>query len=908
MILIIFLVLGGLRPSPAAQAQPLHRPAEVYSPPINRWRTGCIECPRSFYTLTDHSLRLDSAGRAHIAYGGDALYYAWHDGAAWQSEIVDGTAAAGHYASLALDAWGYPHIAYFVDRVALYEVRYAYKDASGWHISTVDGPGQISGFTALALDAVGYPHIVYYKDIALNYAYQDASGWHMQVIDSKGWVGQYNSIAIDAQGYAHVSYYDASDDSDLRYAYQDAGGWHIQVVDSSGAAGQGSSLALDANDCPHITYYEGIARVVMYAYQQTCPAEGGWQIQTIGPAGVSMGSTSLALDAQGFAHASYYNDNDSSLSYAYQDAGGWHTQVIATGSGSNYVSLAWDGSTGAHIISNGSSLVFIYPGASGWEEEIVDRSDRVETGSELAIDGQGNLHIAYLEANSPGLRYASRVGGEWQVQTLDGISDPFGMGLDNQGYAHFCHADGGLAYTYQDVSGWHTTVVDPDGSSYSCYIAVDSQDYPHIIYYSSPFHGEGWRYTYQDTAGWHTSYLGYYDFTACALALDEQDYAHILSIGGILTYVYQDGSGWGSTVLESGLFNYGALALDANGYAHASYYDVIGGDLKYAHQDASGWYTDTVDTEGDPGKYTAIAVDAQGYPHISYHDSEFPYTGNLKYAFQDAAGWHVQTVDTTYSTGYNTSIVLDGSGKPYISYYNDVTSDLMLAYPLLDRAFLPMALKGYQQPHRLELRLDEPAGATAFADASGSNHPAWCTGASCPAAGQPGVRGTAVQFDGLDDFITLGNPAGLNFTGRVTLEAWVWLQSTTGVQDILAHGYTLTPERELFLRLSNGMYQAGSWDGTGHYAAFAIPAEDVGAWVYLAGVYDGTYWRLYRNGVEVSASEQPQGALLVEANWAVGAAGSGTERFFSGRLDEVNLYARALPAEEIWQHYQNSLR
>ena len=69
--------------------------------------------------------------------------------------------------------------------------------------------------------------------------------------------------------------------------------------------------------------------------------------------------------------------------------------------------------------------------------------------------------------------------------------------------------------------------------------------------------------------------------------------------------------------------------------------------------------------------------------------------------------------------------------------------------------------------------------------------------------------------------------------------------------------------------------------------------------MHLAGVYDGTTWRLYRNGIQVSSSAHPIGAVTVTVNWAIGATGDGTSRWFSGAIDDVRIYNRALSAAEV---------
>jgi hypothetical protein len=168
----------------------------------------------------------------------------------------------------------------------------------------------------------------------------------------------------------------------------------------------------------------------------------------------------------------------------------------------------------------------------------------------------------------------------------------------------------------------------------------------------------------------------------------------------------------------------------------------------------------------------------------------------------------------------------------------------------------------------------------------------------------PGRFGQAFQLNGTTQYVDLGNPAVLNFSGQITLEAWIKPQSTSGLQDIVAHGYQVSPNNaEDFLRINNGNYEVGSWNGNNAFAQAPIPAGDIGQWIHLAGVYDGTRWILYRNGVQLATSgSTTQGALPVSStDWAIGARGTGTERFFKGVIDEVAIYNRGLSPSEILQ-------
>lgn len=71
-----------------------------------------MDTPKEFRLNGERNLRLDSNDHPHAAYGGDHLYYAWHDGVSWHKEVVDATPGTGDYVSLALDSRDRPHISY----------------------------------------------------------------------------------------------------------------------------------------------------------------------------------------------------------------------------------------------------------------------------------------------------------------------------------------------------------------------------------------------------------------------------------------------------------------------------------------------------------------------------------------------------------------------------------------------------------------------------------------------------------------------------------------------------------------------------------------------------------------------------------------------------------------------------
>jgi hypothetical protein len=166
---------------------------------------------------------------------------------------------------------------------------------------------------------------------------------------------------------------------------------------------------------------------------------------------------------------------------------------------------------------------------------------------------------------------------------------------------------------------------------------------------------------------------------------------------------------------------------------------------------------------------------------------------------------------------------------------------------------------------------------------------------------------SALGFDGVNDYIGVANHDALNFEGVITLEAWIKPEVDTNrpLQNVVAHGFTGTPNREVFLRLASRgnkfYYEIGSWDGSNHLASFEVPPADQTAlnWIHLAGVYDGSAWRLYRNGVEVASQAEAVGALQVSADWAIGGGSGADKRLFKGEIDDVRIWKRGRTASEI---------
>ena len=272
----------------------------------------------------------------------------------WQPVAVDQTGTVGRYSSLAVDGTGQVHVSYFDDTNS--ELKYATCAAScttaaTWQTVTVDQGG--GSYNSLAVDGTGGVHVSYRDGTDLKYAScaancMTAASWATVVVDQGGDLGAYTSLALDGSGRVHVSYSGCTV----------AANWTNVAVDQTGYAGAYSSLAVDGSGRLHVSYFEETKGDLRYA---TCAADcttaANWQTVAADETGDIGYSASLAVDGSGRLHVSYADFTNGDLKYATCAAdctspGSWQTTALDhTGNlgGEDYTSLAVDASGGVHV-------------------------------------------------------------------------------------------------------------------------------------------------------------------------------------------------------------------------------------------------------------------------------------------------------------------------------------------------------------------------------------------------------------------------------------------------------------------------------------------------------------------------------------------------------------------------------
>jgi hypothetical protein len=191
---------------------------------------------------------------------------------------------------------------------------------------------------------------------------------------------------------------------------------------------------------------------------------------------------------------------------------------------------------------------------------------------------------------------------------------------------------------------------------------------------------------------------------------------------------------------------------------------------------------------------------------------------------------------------------------------------------------------------------NEGSGTTVH-DASGNSHTGTLQGGTSWATS--GKYGKALSFNGTNAYVNIPNSSLLQLRTAMTLEAWVNPTKLTGVwRDVIYKG-----NDNYYLEADSTSGKPATRATTGG-SLLGTSSPAVNTWTHLTGTYDGATLRFYVNGVQVSSRAQT-GAITISTNALQIGGDSIYGQYFSGIVDEVRVYSRALSATEI-QHDMNT--
>lgn len=359
--------------------------------------------------------------------------------------------------------------------------------------------------------------------------------------------------------------------------------------------------------------------------------------------------------------------------FPYSNNYGQYSDLTIAGRGiTNHHRSCYDADNGWLLYFYGSSV------------DVVDYEGDVGKWSSIAVDQDGNPHIAYYDATNTALKYAKKTGSSWSTQTVDNSGDVgecTDIVIDPDGYPHigcFSATLGLPVHVWQDASGWHNEPINLAGNFCDMFVAADIDQLGNLhacAYFRTP---DGLR---------HGLVYGYHPAGGAWSIIEVVD-----SVGDVGKYC--------------------DIAVDKEGKPYIAYYDATNDFIKYAVRDQSGWQVDTASNplSADPpyrGKWLSICIDDDDLPIIAFQTSTGENVKCIKQLTNPNKDWKSYF---TYEAGilgnYGTAVDIDNLGRVMISFYDETNG--ILRHALIER--LPQNWDGitHKSPIITGIKEDKP--------------------------------------------------------------------------------------------------------------------------------------------------------------------------------------------------------
>jgi hypothetical protein len=165
---------------------------------------------------------------------------------------------------------------------------------------------------------------------------------------------------------------------------------------------------------------------------------------------------------------------------------------------------------------------------------------------------------------------------------------------------------------------------------------------------------------------------------------------------------------------------------------------------------------------------------------------------------------------------------------------------------------------------------------------------------------------SVLAFNGASSFVTIPNSAALTPTNQITYEAWAYpteQKTATVVQMRDWDGNNIYQDKWTGwmggVTLVNGTKYTLSWSHGGNRQ------PTLNTWYHIVMSYDGSYLRLYVNGVEENRMAL-SGPLKVSTTAPLVIGSTGTLKFFNGSIANVGVYSSALTPADIASQYSDN--
>jgi prepilin-type N-terminal cleavage/methylation domain-containing protein len=191
----------------------------------------------------------------------------------------------------------------------------------------------------------------------------------------------------------------------------------------------------------------------------------------------------------------------------------------------------------------------------------------------------------------------------------------------------------------------------------------------------------------------------------------------------------------------------------------------------------------------------------------------------------------------------------------------------------------------------------ECSGTTA-GDLSGAGHPGTLVNSPAWSTDTPYSSGCSLVFNGSNTTVSIaGVTSG---SGQVTVSVWMQPGDITSTWKSLVGQQCLGFDITLNAASLNYGRNCGGANGV-FYTAATLTSSDVGKWIHVVMVYDGTNMVMYKDGKKVAG---PSAVTLSSGGITyIGSYSGGSSEIFNGKLTRVRIYNSVLSAQAVGALY-----
>jgi hypothetical protein len=541
------------------------------------------------------SIAVDMNGALHVSYyesdNGDLKYAVIKRNMDKAVQMIDESGDSGKFSSLALDLNGHVFIAYH-DR-SLDKIKLARYTKSQWSIGDVYqilSLNHAGSFMQVVRTGAGDLNLAFWDELNEDLAISRSACMKAAASDNN--CDDIDGIDADNDGFASLQSGGTDCDDSKAWVYPGADDIFGDGIDADCDGIDGADADLDGyadqdsggNDCddanplknPGIFDFKDGTCETMFFSHVTLLNE-----QTE--------SSNIAVDSQNNPSIAYYSKTaGSGLRYAKRSNGTWAFINITTGGSVDSIALAMQKNDSSHIsFRSGTdvthSLLYYAANSSGsWLTVPIDTSGyNTGFGNSIAVDGNGYIHIAYINPSLV-LQYASNTQGSWTIQPFAYSSylKQTSIRTDTRNYVHIAanKSGGGILYFTNSGGYWkQETAVSAGSLTGSTALALDAQGIPSIAY-AGQTDSETLEISVATSRGgfWHSvmSHAYYFDesyqygFSGSLMIGTTGSYHLFLDVNAGMYYLTNHSGSWKYLLLDNYPWQNVSAAMDSTGAIH----------------------------------------------------------------------------------------------------------------------------------------------------------------------------------------------------------------------------------------------------------------------------------------------------------------------------------------------------